>query len=282
MRFTLLLTMLLGAGSTSAQLDYVGEFLSPTRLIYLTDNEPAIFIYEPLEEHIELYNTDLSLITEFEIPVEYEGIGPYHLFHVSRTLFDCDSATIEYLISFESFIETESYVKVLREDGSTLFELTGHYFRDETILSTNPTYGSRMVEDENGVLFAFETATSIGGSFPVTLYRSCGSIPGCANPCAGSDEGTVGLTEQNNNGRLNIYPNPGDNQFVLEYDLPEEHRRGRLILYDLQGREVHSVLVGPSMHQVYVNTSHLAAGRYQLVLRTTTGQTLSTGYVEMR
>lgn len=263
-----------------AQLDFVGSYDAVARLIYLSDNEPAIMIYDAGDELLELYNTDLTLISSIDIPVEYVGSGQYNLYHPSRTLFDCDSTNIEYLISYGSMDLSEAFVKIIREDGTVIFDLPEHIFADESTVSTNPSLYSSMVEDDEGVVFAFLNE-GIPGAGPTSLYRSCGSIPGCQLPCNGNDI-SVGESEFSNppNDFL-LYPNPGNNQFAIEYDLSETYSKANLSLVSMNGQIVLEKMVGPSMNYILVNTSNLASGRYQVVLSTEKGVLLSTSYIEL-
>lgn len=263
-----------------SQLEFVGSYDSLARLIYLSDNEPAIFIYDQQNEHIELYHTDLSLITTFDIPVEYEGSAQYNLFHVSRTLFDCDSTNIEYLISYSSENTLDAYVRILREDGSVLMDLPEHTFADQELLNEVPSIHKSMIEDENGVLFVFFNSGIPHPTEPATIYRSCGSIPGCTNPC--NNDGTVGIWEGDlEDDQLVLYPNPGNDQFAIEYELPRQYEKATLRLVDMRGRVVLEKQIGPSMSHIIVNTSGLRSGRYEVVITTSNGDLISESYIEL-
>lgn len=265
--------------SSIAQLDFVGSYNSTALLIYLSDNEPAIMIYHPSDELLELYNTDLSLIASIDIPVEYVGSGQYNLFHPSRTLFDCDSTNIEYLISYGSINMSEAYVKIIRDDGTVIFDLPEHIFADETIISANPSYNASMVEDDQGVVFAFFDDIFPGAA--TSLYRSCGSIPKNCRPCNinGISVGENGISPPLNDYLL--YPNPGNNQFAIEYDLAKTYSEARLTLVNMNGQVVLEKKVGPSMNYILVNTSNLASGRYQVVLSAEEGVFISAAYIEI-
>lgn len=277
-----ILTLLFCSLSLSAQLELVGTFDRVVRMIHLADDEPAIWISSLSDESMELYNLDLTLIASIDIPIEYDGFAQYHVFHVSRTLFDCDPSNIEYMVSYQSPDMSLAYVKVIREDGAILFDLPEHTFHDNTTVMGPPGWGPSMAQDENGVVFVFTNVNNVPTEdSPVTLYRSCGSIP-C--PCYGvSSEGQgTGLTEfDEHRSSYNLYPNPGNNQFKLEYDLPEGYQRGELQLVDLSGRVVLQKPVGPSMSYIIVNTEGIAGGRYQVVLTTEEGVQLSTSYIEL-
>lgn len=262
-----------------AQLEFVASYDTPARLIYLSDNEPAIMIYQQTAELLELYNTDLTLITSIDIPVEYVGSGQYNLFHPSRTLFDCDSTNIEYLISHGSMNISEAFVRIIRDDGTVLFNLPEHTFGDETVIGGNPSFGAAMVEDEQGVVFGFFNDVFPDG--PTSLYRSCGSIPKNCRPCNinGISVGENGMAPPLN--EYLLYPNPGNNQFAIEYDLPLNYSQARLILVNMNGQVVLEKKVGPSMNYILVNTSNLASGRYQVVLSAEDGVLISASYIEI-
>lgn len=280
MRNFLFLLMLVSF-TANAQLEYVGTFDNDfARLIYLADNEPAIMLYDQQNEHIELYNPDLSLITAFDIPIPYVGSAQYHLFHVSRTLFDCDSTNIEYLISYNSFTTSEAYVKVLREDGSILFDLPEHVFADESLSLNNPTIGPSVINDGDGALFVFVNSGIAGAGFPTSIYRSCGTVPQSCGSCP--NDFVVGFPENPIQGHsVKLYPNPGNGQFALEYELSLDYNSATLSMFDMIGREVLQKRVGPSMSYILVNTNNLKAGRYEVVLRTEDGSFISASYVEL-
>jgi hypothetical protein len=279
MRNFLVLLMLVSF-TANAQLEFVGTYNTLARLIYLSDDEPAIMLYNQNSGLIQLYNPDLTLISTFTIPVQYVGSAQYHLFHVSRTLFDCDPTNIEYLISYNSFNISEAYVKVFREDGSILFDLPEHIFVDQSLISTNPVFGPSVLNDGDGVLFVFQNSGSpiVGG--PTSIYRSCGSIPQSCGSCP--DDLEVGLHENPIQGhRVKLYPNPGNGQFAVEYELSSEYNSATLSMFDMKGREVLQKRVGPSMSYILVNTSNLKAGQYEVVLRTDDGSFISASYIEL-
>jgi hypothetical protein len=267
--------------TANAQLEFVGTYNALARLIYLSDNEPAIMIYNQNSGQIQLYNPDLTLISTFTIPVPYVGSAQYHLFHVSRTLFDCDTTNIEYLISYNSFNISEAYVRVYREDGSVIFNLPEHIFVNESFVSANPTIGPSMINDGDGVIFVFQNSgtTNFGG--PTSIYRSCGSIPQSCGSCPDGDM-EVGIHQNPIQGhRVKLYPNPGNGQFALEYELSSDYNSATLSMFDMTGREVLQKRVGPSMSYILVNTNNLKAGRYEVVLRTEDGSFISASYVEL-
>lgn len=266
--------------SGTAQLEFVGSFETMARLIYLSDDEPAIMIYFPTDELIELYNTDLTLIESIDIPVEYVGSGQYNLYHPSRSLFDCDSTTIEYLISYGSINDAQAYVKIIRDDGTVIFDLPGHIFADESTISANPSLNAAMIEDDDGVVFAFLNE-GIAGNGPTSLYRSCGSIPGCSLPCGESDVNVGGNELSRPLNEFIVYPNPGNDQFAIEYELAREYSEANLSLVNMTGQVVLEKRVGPAMNYILVNTSNLSSGRYQVILQSMEEVLISTSYIEI-
>lgn len=279
MRNFLALLMLVSF-TANAQLEYVGTYSALARLIYLANDEPAIMIYNQNSGQIQLYNPDLTLISNFTIPVPYVGSAQYHLFHVSRTLFDCDSTNIEYLISYNSFNISEAYVRIYREDGSILFDLPEHIFINESFVSTIPTLGPSVINDADGVIFVFQNSGTTNFSGPTSIYRSCGSLPQSCGSCP--DDFGVNIQENPIQGhRVKLYPNPGNGQFAVEYDLSSEYNSATLSMFDMKGREVLQKRVGPSMSYILVNTNNLKAGRYEVVLRTEDGGFISASYIEL-
>jgi len=280
MRNFLVLLMLVSF-TANAQLEYVGTYNALARLIYLADDEPAIMIYNQNNGQIQLYNPDLTLISAFNLPAQLVGSNQFKLFHVSRTLFDCDSTNIEYLISYNSSNIADAYVRVYRTDGSVLFNLPEHTFINESYISTQPAFGPSIINDGDGVIFVFQNTGQTNVGAPSSIYRSCGSLPQSCCSCPDDDFG-VNIQENPIQGhRVKLYPNPGNGQFALEYELSSEYNSATLSMFDMKGREVLQKRVGPSMSYILVNTNNLKAGRYEVVLRTDDGSFISASYIEL-
>ena len=264
-----------------AQLEFQGDFEKTPFVILIDEDEPVFIFYEAIEESIVLYNMDMTLLVSMTIPIEYDGPANA-LFHVSRQLFDCDSTNIEYLITRAGFEPEERFVKIFREDGEEIFSLPEHYYETQEGIIQNPSIGYPLAQVEDGVQFVFRNG--FGGTqvtSPSKVYKSCGQIPSYSCQILGSG-GNVGLDD--NVGGVNAYslhPNPGDNRFEIEYQLPNGQSEGQLLVYSISGQLVLEKRVGEAMRKILVNTSDWETGRYEVVLRTKEGGFISQSYIEM-
>lgn len=264
-----------------SQLSLIENYSNKTRLIYLDDDEPVIMVYDILGNHIDIYAEDLSLVSSIDIPVDFSySTLPYKLFHVSRSLFDCDSTNIEYLISYGGVNDGDPvFVKVFREDGEELFSLDGYTFWDNSGYSTNPDPGMGMIEVEDGVLIQFTEGPLPGVNS--SIYHSCGNIPGIAYSLPGTS--TVDIAESENKVSLvSLFPNPGTSFFKLEYSLPPNCEYGKLVVYDTQGKVAYSKKVGKAMNFIKVNTNRWLAGNYEVVLRSPEDILLTQTFIKIK
>jgi len=260
-----------------AQLELIGTVDGYVSSMYLSDNE-IVFYDRTGNETFDLYNSDLSLLTSVTIPIEWNPLAPYYVYFVSRDLFDWDPSNIEYMLTRSAPEVEDTFVRIIREDGSILFDLPEYRYTSSTRWFQYPAGPAGIIEDENGVVFTFTYGT---GSLPTAFYRSCGSIPRSCPPCAIDSLMTDSQNFQQLQGSYNIFPNPGNDHFRIEYELPRSVSSAWLCLYDMQGREVLNKQVGASMPHILVNTSDLNSGRYQLILRTNEQALISESYIEL-
>jgi hypothetical protein len=100
----ILLILFLSISSISfSQLSLVQEIDTDTgslqvRLLYVDHGMPKILVYNQSGNHFDLYNTDYSLYRSVDIPEAFGSGQQYDIKHITRTLFDCDTTQIEYLV----------------------------------------------------------------------------------------------------------------------------------------------------------------------------------------
>jgi hypothetical protein len=171
---------------------------------------PKILVYEPSENHFDLYNEDYTLYRSVDIPYEYQGSAQYNMFHVSRTLFDCDSTNIEYLISWSG--QSQTWSKVIREDETELLSEEDVIYNAYNIAVPE---SNGIVSGPNGSLLHLEGGFS--GSPLSRVFQLCGQLP---RNTSRLDSTMTGLTEVDQPlDQLKLYPNPSDSQINIDYDL---------------------------------------------------------------
>jgi hypothetical protein len=89
------------------------------------------------------------------------------------------------------------------------------------------------------------------------------------NYCNNTDIPTISSLSDS----LKIYPNPSQNQFTIEYKLPQGESKGEIIIYDIAGTEVKKVTVTNGSSKAELDNSALQSGIYFYQLITSKGAT---------
>lgn len=77
-----------------------------------------------------------------------------------------------------------------------------------------------------------------------------------------ADEQAVNVNGQNEDGNVNIFPNPSHDFTTVEYDLPVNIEKADLVFYDLNGKKIKSFTVDHAFHNLQLTTKDLSAGSY--------------------
>ncbi len=211
---------------------------------------------------------DNTIYREIDIP--QSGIsGTHFVYFISRSLFDCDTATVEYVVynaDMNAMSQVDNrWVRVYREDGTELL-----YVDDATISGTPTSYSvvntSWIQNSELGAVLKIGLVNDFN-PLPEThrYYQLCGSVPVMKRSAAMGE--LTGLWEEGSgpdNGFV-IYPNPTDSdmiQFVLdEYSTGQG---GAIRFFNMNGQLVKEEQINFFDSLQIIDVSDLSIGTYLL------------------
>ena len=264
MKKFLFLVMAVVATHASAQVDLIAD-LPPgplnTRLIYIDHGLPKILVQNPTG--FELYNLDNTLYTN----VEYPGGGADYLTYITRSLVDCDTTQIEYILY------GDSHVRILREDGTSLLDLENYWFLSNGIIDA--VKAEPIVSDQDGSYVIFNEM----GTDNQKLYHLCGQVP---QALARTSDGSIisGMAPSDVAGKMHLFPNPGSDRIQIDYDL-KGHSTGRVFLYDTSGKVVYEQRLGHAFEHIFIDISALTSGTYIAKITTDGGLVLTEKFVKL-
>lgn len=228
-------------------------------LIEIYPGEYKYAFYDMGASNLSLYNLNHTLFQSITIPATFNGNDWFQVMYVTRSLFDCDTSNIEYLLNY-GFIGapggTTPYVKIVRDNGTVLFTETNASALTQgwANLSMGPVYST-----PNGAKMDLYNA-----NWDLKIYSLCGQLP----PSYLSGPGnTTGLSSGNAENFINrVYPNPSKNKITIDYSFPDDVRQAELFLYDANGKETRRLKIGPAFKSVQLDTDGMNAGVYNYVI----------------
>ncbi len=244
---------------------------------YISDGEPAMVYSSPLDSSITVYSAeDYSILgsESFDKPPQWGW--KHNIYYLSRTLFDCDSTTIEYLVEMAynrlggGF---DRIVQIRQFGGGKLFERDSVFFN-----GTNPL----IHEYNNNLIYNTSTGTKMilfddNASYDATIYNLCGNLPkpDKTGEPSGYDEPEVDRVSGGlQSGDLSIFPNPSNDYVNITFELLDNSEEGSLAVFDIQGRLIKSFRVDNRFGQIRMDVQDLPAGEYFYILRDNNGNQL--------
>lgn len=229
---------------TYPNMSIIGTNVNRTLEVVDLGNQDYKYLFvDKINSYYALYNLNHSLYISGNFPVTWNN-NNYSVFYFSKTLFDCDSNNVEYVLSYKTFSPNTSYVRIYRTDGTVVFNkdsvTTYASFGSPGIhryFINNTPSGSKMILDH-----------SFNGD--ALVYSLCDSLPlGYSNHS---------LIENN----LFNYPNPSKNYTTIEYTIPEGNTAGKLIFYDSNGTKIKSFDVDKNFDNLRISVEDLPSGIY--------------------
>lgn len=258
---------------------FVQEFTTSdnaiVKFILIDTDMPKILIKH--HSNFQVYNLDYTLYADIDFPESVDTTF-FGLYLITRTLFDCDSTQLEYMVARDSFSPDESSVEILHQDGTELFSLEGYgEFMIETIENFDPLRRS-VVSDASGSTIIFQQ-TPTNGDRISRIYHFCGQVPQLSARNM-NGELTTGRPELSGRSGFSLYPNPGKDQIKIEYDLNGQ-RHGLLTVYNMSGQQMKQAELGPAFHNILLDISSLSAGSYIARITTDDGSQLSEKFLKV-
>lgn len=199
-----------------------------------------------------LYNLDHSVYVTVAVPT---GLPSYNIMYVTRSLFDCDTSNLEYLITYGLNPQSgaPSGTSVYRTDGTQLFNVDSFValsaFGSPTILTVP------IVTTPSG------TKLTLSRGWSYKVYSLCGVLPVNSN--------TTDIIDPSNNTRspLVAYPNPATDNITIGYKLPDGVTSAELVVYNLDGVKVKQYRVDNTFNTILLRNDGLPAGTYTYAIQ---------------
>ena len=220
-------------------------------IINLGDSVYNYLYIDKANSRFSLYNMNHSLNVSDTFPFKcnYNG-GSVQIMYFSRSLFDCNTSNIEYMIWYQKStsqpqLKYYSNVSIYRTNGTRL------YFWDSAALtnsgSTIALNKSPITKTPNGSKLMIDKKNG-----DVEVYSLCGILP----------TGYGIMNEPSENILSAAYPNPAMSYTRIDYTLPENVGFGEIVFYDSKGSEVKRFKVDHNFTNLQLNTNDLKAGTY--------------------
>jgi hypothetical protein len=225
----------------------VGSSNKTSSLIDLGDSVFNYLLMDSKTSKYTLYNLNHSLNVTDTFPVRYGPTAYTQYGYFSRSLFDCDTSNIEFLlfnIVNSSSSKWYSYVSIYRTDGTRIF------FRDSSMVYLSygsSAGGSQIVVTPNGTKLMIKRMNG-----DLEIYSLCGKLP----------TSYAIMKEPTGNNLSAPYPNPSMSYTRIDYTLPENVKFGEIVFYDIRGAEVKRFKVDHNFSNLELNTNDLSAGNY--------------------
>lgn len=248
--------------TTQAQITSVG--LTASQIDGIAHLNNGMHYVSSYHDGFLLYDEDLNLVENVTYPFTISQatttllsgangnpqVAPGYL---SNTLFDNDPTTLEYM--YQAYVSFDELYHVVARVGGGVVMVFPHGYQLKRIDNT-----------ANGAILVMNY--SLGNTTAGHVFNLPGTLP-----CAACD-GTVTLMEGNTDhspeepfqvalpGNVyQVFPNPGNGQFQVEVEVPEELSHVEFVVRSLAGAELHRVQYQSS--GVYrIDLGPMAAGVY--------------------
>jgi hypothetical protein len=229
-------------------------------ITWLTSATTKYYLIDYPNETITLYNMNHSVFSTITIPVTYTSttVG-YYVSYITANLFDCDSVTIEYLLSYYDYNGKSFYVRVYRDNGTQLININNSTL--DVCIGCAGIVKHAIQNTPSGAKMLVGLSNN-----SESVYSLCGSLPSGFNELTSSSAGPQ---------HLNAFPNPATDFTVIEYTLPQGERTGEIIFSDMHGNIVKKFIVDQAFHDLRISTDDLPSGTYLYSLHTRSGSSES-------
>jgi hypothetical protein len=254
--FIILLTILVLRFSAQGQINLEATYPNAAGLantefgiVNLGNNDYKYLFLQATSHIFRLYDLNHSLFLTVNIPAVTSNVFPIQ--HLSRSLFDCDSTNIEYIMNCDQ----PPHVYVYRTDGTLLFE-------------ADSVHGYFVLSNSGGFDKQYITSTPSGTKMEldhmdgsVRVYSLCGILPASI-----SDNDFTTLEN-----KLLAAPNPSIAFTKLFYQLPHDVNEGEILIYNTQGDLIKKYKVDHTFEYLNLSTIDLGAGTYYYSLQSNSG-----------
>jgi len=251
---TLLLLILLTtfAFRSLGQITYEHTFYRPPTEFFYTDlgNNDFKYVFEDTTG-FKLYDPNYNLSMQVVTPIPLWTPPSYYLVaYITKSLFDCDSSNIEYVITSPTYLGN---FYIYRTDGTLLFQkdsVTGPY-------GTTNADGSIWTKP----IFKTPTGTKLWlvqnccTQDSLWVYGLCGELP------------TIVQDNMLNESFVKVFPNPTSRIINFQITPPNNQEKFKLTIYSSSFQVVDEKNLTERNYQIDLNSHPLSAGTYLFDLR---------------
>lgn len=210
---------------------------------------------------VYLYNLDHTLFKTILLPnISYTGTLTsidYTVSNVSDKLFNDDNL-VECLIRLRynsldsNGIYYKSVIKVINENGNELFTKDDADINEETDFSPSAIFST--INGTKMLLWNMSNNYSNNGDIAsFSIY----SLPGNLITLKENNPAT-----EKKSYLSNPFPNPSNEYAAVFYQLPDSKKMGNIIIYDINGKQIHDINVNGSNEYILFNNINLSSGTY--------------------
>lgn len=263
-RIVILSMLVFMTGTTFSQLTldatYNGATSSGKHFLYiqLDSADYKYVVMDPLNSQFTLYNLNHSVYLNVTVPISYVGGSTqYTISYISRSLVDCDTSNIEYILSMVGDGIPNSYPKqtlIYSTNGTLLQTIDSCVFINYSDgWKYGPEYNKPIVNTPNGTKLLLR---HLNGDAKV--YNLCGEL-------------YQSIDEVNEDFGLSpAFPNPTSDYITIPYSFPDNISKGQIMLYDISGKLIKTYKVDRTFTELIISTEQLSSGTYYYNLQTDT------------
>ena len=274
---TLLLFLFFGASTLTAQITLESTYSFSGRILYYSEIMENEFKFILLDgDTIRIYNLDHSVykkIRRKRSTAQQNSGTTNYIFYISKTLFDCDSSNIEYLVTNKSSAGLGNLLEIYRENGDTLFMDSRMQLMDFS--SSIHPFGFRnpIVQTPRGAKMLVQRQIGTNTRAELRVYDLCGSLPTNIYPNSSSSLSTKIKTK--------AYPNPFKESLTIEYDLID-NRNGLLEIFNMNGQKMESFDIDNNFNNVQLDASKYQSGNYYYTISTLNGHRITKKLIRIK
>jgi len=244
--------LLLNTSSHSqVTLDHV--FHKESTEFFITDigNNDLKYVFEDTSG-FKMYNLDYSLYMNVVTPIPLWKSPNYYLIaYITKSLFDCDSSNIEYVITAPTHLGN---FYIYRTNGTLLFEkdsVTGIY---DIVAADGQIQEKPIFKTPIGTKLWLIRNCCIQDS--IWVYSLCGDIP------------TVVYDNFLDESYVKVFPNPTNGIINFQITQPSNQEKFKLTIYNSSFQKVDEANIIEKNYQLDTKQKSLSSGTYLFDLRT--------------
>lgn len=234
--------------------DSINAGTGSLQLVNIGNNDYKYVFTDYVTNQLKLFNLNHTPYLTVNIPVTLINPGEYNIGYVTKSLFDCDTNMIEYMIMPQTTFGNNIYI--YRQDGTLLFErdsaLSPYCFGCYT-----GSYDVRPIRNTPAGAKLFIMTDSTNGFFSnVAVYSLCGTLP------AGAME-----LDATSASYVKVFPNPARSETYFQFNFPSNTEKYELIIYNSSVQRISTIKIPATTEKYRLDDTPLSSGLYFFTLQ---------------